>query len=82
MVDRKFIDNPILCRGIHLYSHKVPHRGKRRFPSDWNFQRCLEFASAALEILVQKTGARGGLPSLLKAQNYMKTNQQKEMYIQ
>jgi sugar/nucleoside kinase (ribokinase family) len=43
--------------------------------SDWNLQRCLEFASAASAILVQKIGARGGLPSLLEVQNFMKNNQ-------
>lgn len=42
--------------------------------SDWNLQRCLEFASAASAILVQKIGARGGLPSLLEVQNFMKIN--------
>ena len=50
--------------------------------SDWNLQRCLEFASAAAAILVQKIGARGGLPSLLEVQHFMKTNQKKEIYIQ
>jgi sugar/nucleoside kinase (ribokinase family) len=43
--------------------------------SDWNLQCCLEFASAASAILVQKIGARGGLPSLLEVQNFMKNNQ-------
>jgi sugar/nucleoside kinase (ribokinase family) len=42
---------------------------------DWNLQRCLEFASAASAILVQKIGARGGLPSLLEVKNFMKNNQ-------
>ncbi len=50
--------------------------------SDWNLQRCLEFATAASAILVQKIGARGGLPSLLEVQNFMKTNQKKEIHIQ
>jgi sugar/nucleoside kinase (ribokinase family) len=46
--------------------------------SDWNLQHCLEFASAAAAILVQKIGARGGLPTLLEVQKFMKTNQKKE----
>ncbi len=49
--------------------------------ADWNFQHCLDFASAASAILVQKIGARGGLPTLLEVQNFMKTNQKKENYI-
>jgi len=49
--------------------------------ADWNFQHCLNFASAASAILVQKIGARGGLPTLLEVQNFMKTNQKKENYI-
>ena len=50
--------------------------------SDWDFQRCLEFASAASAILVQKIGARVGLPTFLEVQNFMKTNQKKEIHIQ
>ncbi len=49
--------------------------------SDWELQSCLEFASAASAILVQKIGARVGLPSLLEVQNFMKTNQKKEIHI-
>lgn len=49
---------------------------------DWNFQHCLEFANAASAILVQKIGARGGLPTLLEVQNFIKTNQKKEIHIQ
>jgi len=47
----------------------------------WNLQHCLEFASAASAILVQKIGARGGLPTLLEVQKFMKTNQKKENHI-
>ncbi len=50
--------------------------------SDWNLQHCLEFASAASAILVQKIGARGGLPTLLEVQNFMKVNQKKEKKFQ
>lgn len=50
--------------------------------SDWNLQHCLEFASAAAAILVQKIGARGGLPTLLEVQNFMKVNQKKEKKFQ
>ena len=50
--------------------------------SDWNFQQCLEFASAASAILVQKIGARRGLPSLLEVQHFIRTNQKKEIHIQ
>ena len=50
--------------------------------SDWDLHHCLEFASAASAILVQKIGARGGLPSLLEVQHFMKTNQKKEIHIQ
>ena len=50
--------------------------------SDWDLHNCLEFASAASAILVQKIGARGGLPSLLEVQHFMKTNQKKEIHIQ
>jgi len=49
--------------------------------SDWNLQYCLEFANAAAAILVQKIGARGGLPTLLEVQEFMKTNQKKENHI-
>ncbi len=50
--------------------------------SDWNLQRCLEFATAASAILVQKIGAREGLPSMIEIQSFMKTNQKKEIHIQ
>ena len=49
--------------------------------SDWDLQHCLEFASAASAILVQKIGARGGLPTLLEVRKFMKTNQKKENHI-
>jgi len=49
--------------------------------SDWNLQHCLEFASAAAAILVQKIGARGGLPTLIEVKKFMKTNQKKENHI-
>jgi ribokinase len=50
--------------------------------SDWNLQHCMEFANAASAILIQKIGARRGLPTLLEVQNFMKINKKKEIQIQ
>lgn len=45
--------------------------------SDWDLQHCLDFASAASALLVQKIGARGGLPTLLEVQKFIKTNKKR-----
>ena len=45
--------------------------------SDWNLQHCMEFANAASAILIQKIGARGGLPTLLEVQNFMEINKKR-----
>lgn len=44
------------------------------FLSDWHYQDCMDFASAASAILIQSIGARKGLPTVVDVQNFMETN--------
>lgn len=42
--------------------------------SNWLYQDCLDFASAASAILIQTMGARRGLPTVVDVQNFMENN--------
>ena len=42
--------------------------------ADWDFQHCLDFASAAAALSVQELGARGGLPTFKEVQDFMSSH--------
>ena len=44
--------------------------------SNFDVQYCLDFASAASAILIQKIGAREGLPSALEVEKFIKENKE------
>ena len=42
--------------------------------SNWHYQDCLDFSSAASAILIQTIGARRGMPTVVDVQNFMENN--------
>jgi len=47
--------------------------------SRWDLQRCLDFSSAAAALVVQKLGAREGLPTFDEVKIFLSTNQKRRL---